>query len=56
MFVSGVASVVAKANSGNKPSIIVLEKPGFNKIGYKQTAPEINGVWLDEVVYELRRS
>ena len=39
----------------NKPSIRVLEKLGFRKIEYKEKAVEINGVWLDGVVYELRR-
>jgi RimJ/RimL family protein N-acetyltransferase len=55
MFTSGVNRVVAEANPGNKPSIRILEKLGFKKIEYKERAVEINGVWLDGVVYELRR-
>ncbi len=56
LFASGVASVVAEANPGNMPSIRVLEKLGFKKIEYKKRAVEINGVWLEGVVYELKRS
>jgi RimJ/RimL family protein N-acetyltransferase len=55
MFTSGVNRVVAEANPGNKPSIRILEKLGYKKIEYKERAVEINGVWLDGVVYELRR-
>ncbi len=48
--------MVAEANSGNKPSTRVLEKLGFKEIEYKERALELNGVWLDGRVYELRRS
>jgi RimJ/RimL family protein N-acetyltransferase len=33
----------------------VLEKLGFSKIEYKEKAVELNGLWLDGIVYELRR-
>ena len=56
LFSSGIERVVAEANPNNKPSIRVLEKLGFREIEYKERAVEINGVWLDGVVYELRRS
>lgn len=55
LFASAVERVVAEANPGNKSSIMVLEKLGFREIEYKEKAVEINGVWLDGVVYELRR-
>ena len=55
LFASGVEKIVAEANHGNTPSIRVLEKLGFKKIEYKARAVEINGIWLDGVVYELRR-
>jgi RimJ/RimL family protein N-acetyltransferase len=46
--------IVAEVNPRNTPSIRVLEKLGFKKIEYKERAVEINGIWLDGVVYELR--
>jgi RimJ/RimL family protein N-acetyltransferase len=33
----------------------VLEKLGFREIDYKERTVEIQGVWLDGVVYELNR-
>jgi [ribosomal protein S5]-alanine N-acetyltransferase len=56
LFASGVERVVAEANPGNKPSTRVLEKLEFKEIEYKERALELNGVWLDGRVYELRRS
>jgi len=55
LFSSGVERVVAEANPRNKPSIRVLEKLGFREIDYKERTVEIQGVWLDGVVYELKR-
>ncbi len=52
--VRGVGRVTAEANPGNKPSLRVLVKLGFRRIAYKERAVEVNGVWLDGVVYELR--
>jgi RimJ/RimL family protein N-acetyltransferase len=50
----GVWWITAEANPSNRPSLRVLEKLGFREIAYKERAVEINGVWLDGVVYELR--
>lgn len=47
--------IVAEANQRNTASIRVLEKTGFTKIGYKEKAVEINGVWMDGAVYELKK-
>jgi RimJ/RimL family protein N-acetyltransferase len=55
LFTTGVEKIVAEANPGNRPSIKVLEKLGFRMIEYKENAVEINGVWLEGVVYELGR-
>jgi ribosomal-protein-alanine N-acetyltransferase len=55
LFTSGVERITAEANPANKPSIKVLEKIGFSKIEYKKKALDMNGVWLDGVVYELKR-
>ena len=30
-------------------------KLGFKQIEYKEKALELNGIWLDGIVYELRR-
>ncbi|MCX6649097.1 MAG: GNAT family N-acetyltransferase [Candidatus Bathyarchaeota archaeon] len=54
LFDSGVKRIEAEANPANKPSRRVLEKLGFRETEYKERAVEINGVWLDGVVYELR--
>ena len=54
LFDSGVKSIEAEANPSNKPSRRVLEKLGFKEIEYKEKALELNGVWLDGIVYELR--
>jgi RimJ/RimL family protein N-acetyltransferase len=51
---SGVKRIEAEANPANKPSRRVLEKVGFREIAYKEKALELNGVWLDGLVYELR--
>jgi RimJ/RimL family protein N-acetyltransferase len=45
--------IVAEANPRNTASIRVLEKAGFTQTGYKEKAIEVNGVWMDGVVYEL---
>jgi [ribosomal protein S5]-alanine N-acetyltransferase len=55
LFDHGVERVTAEANPHNTPSLRVLEKLGFKKIEYKEKAVEINGAWLDGVVYELIR-
>ena len=49
LFDSGVKSIEAEANPSNKPSRRVLEK-----LGFKEKALELNGVWLDGIVYELK--
>ena len=54
LFTIGVERVTAEANPRNVPSRKVLEKLGFREIEYKEKALELNGVWLDGVVYELR--
>ena len=41
-------------NSRNIPSRRVFEKLGFKEIEYKEKTFELNGVWLDGIVYELR--
>jgi ribosomal-protein-alanine N-acetyltransferase len=55
LFDQGIERITAEANPHNTPSLRVLEKLGFNEIEYKKKAVELNGVWLDGVVYELRR-
>ena len=55
LFDRGIERITAEANPRNTPSLRVLEKLGFNEIEYKEKAVELNGVWLDGVVYELRR-
>ncbi len=55
LFAIGVERVTAEANPRNVSSRRVLEKLGFREIEYKEKALELNGVWLDGVVYELRR-
>lgn len=55
LFTSGVEKITAEANSANKPSIKVLKKLGFSEIEYKEKALEMNGVWIDGIVYELKR-
>lgn len=55
LFASGVKRIEAGANPANVSSRRVLEKLGFKEIGYKEKEVEINGVWLDGVVYELKR-
>ncbi len=55
LFDRGIERITAEANPRNTPSLRVLEKLGFDKIEYKKKAVELNGVWLDGVVYELRR-
>ena len=52
LFSSGVQRIIAEASPENKPSTRVLEKLGFKAIDYKKKAVELNGVWLDGVVYE----
>jgi RimJ/RimL family protein N-acetyltransferase len=56
LFELGVDRVTAEANPRNLPSRRVLEKLGFNEVGYRDKAVEINGIWLDGIVYELRKS
>ncbi len=48
--------ITAEANPMNTASIRVLEKAGFTQTGYKERAVEINGVWMDGAVYELKKS
>jgi RimJ/RimL family protein N-acetyltransferase len=55
LFDQGIGRITAEANPRNTPSLRVLEKLGFYEIEYKKKAVELNGVWLDGVVYELRR-
>jgi RimJ/RimL family protein N-acetyltransferase len=49
-----VQRIVAEASPKNKPSTRVLEKLGFRAIDYKKKALDLNGVWLDGVVYEIK--
>lgn len=48
--------ITAEANPRNTASIRVLEKAGFTQIDYKEKAVEINGVWMDGAVYEIKKS
>jgi len=54
LFASGVQRIVAEASPKNKPSTRVLEKIGFRAIDYKKKALDLNGVWLDGVVHEIK--
>ena len=56
LFGIGVKRITAEANPTNKPSRRILEKLGFKEIEYREKALELNGVWLDGIVYELRSS
>jgi len=47
--------IIAEANPENTASIRVLEKAGFVRAGYKRKAVMINGVWMDGVIYELKK-
>jgi RimJ/RimL family protein N-acetyltransferase len=55
LFGQEVEQIIAEANPRNVSSLRVLEKLGFNEIEYKEKAVMLNGIWLDGVVYELRR-
>jgi len=55
LFELGVERIIAEVNSRNGPSRRVLEKLGFKETQHKEKAVELNGVWLDGIVYELRR-
>ena len=55
LFDLGVERIIAEVNPRNGPSRRVLEKLGFKETQYKEKAVELNGVWLDGIVYELRR-
>ncbi len=55
LFDKGVSRVTAEANPRNIASIKVLERAGFRRVGYNEKAVEINGVWLDGAIYELKR-
>jgi ribosomal-protein-alanine N-acetyltransferase len=55
LFELGVERIIAEVNPRNGPSRRVLEKLGFKETQYKEKAVELNGVWLDGIVYELRR-
>jgi ribosomal-protein-alanine N-acetyltransferase len=55
IFNLGTERITAEANPRNIPSRRVLEKLGFKQIEYKEKALELNCIWLDGIVYELRR-
>ena len=48
--------ITAEANPRNTASIRVLENAGFTQTCYKEKAVEINGVWMDGAVYEIKKS
>jgi ribosomal-protein-alanine N-acetyltransferase len=50
-----VEKIIAEANPRNTASIRVLEKAGFTQISFKEKTVEINGVWMDGAVYELKK-
>ncbi len=54
LFALGVHHITAEVNSENKQSIRVLQKVGFKRIAYKVRALEVNKVWLDGIVFEVR--
>jgi len=56
LFDSGVNRIEAGTNPASTPSRRVLEKVGFRPTIFKERTIKINGVWLDGIVYELRRS
>ncbi|MCX6641802.1 MAG: GNAT family protein [Candidatus Bathyarchaeota archaeon] len=55
LFSGEVLRVVAESNPKNSASRRVLEKSGFKEVGYKKKALEVNGAWLDAVLYEMIR-
>lgn len=55
LFDRGIERITAEADPSNMPSLRLLDKLGFNEIEYREKAIELNGEWLDGVVYELRR-
>lgn len=55
LFSSEVLKVIAESNPKNTASRKVLEKVGFREAGYKKKTFEVNGVWLDAVLYEMIR-
>ena len=48
--------ITAEANPRNTASIRVFEKAEFTQTCYKEKAVEINGVWMDGAVYEIKKS
>ena len=55
LFDQGIVRITAEVNPRNGSSLRVLEKLGFSKIEYREKAVELNGLWHDGIVYELRR-
>ena len=55
LFSGEVLKVIAESNPKNSASRRVLEKSGFREVGYRKKALEVNGVWLDAVLYEMIR-
>jgi [ribosomal protein S5]-alanine N-acetyltransferase len=53
LFNSKFLKVIAESNPKNSASRRVLEKSGFKEVGYKKKALEVNGVWMDAVLYEV---
>ena len=55
LFNTFFLKVVAESCPKNMASRRVLEKVGFKEVGYKKKAIQVNGVWLDGVLYEIAR-
>ena len=56
LFNSGVERIEAGVNPANIASRRVLDKAGFKATIYRERAIEVNGVWLDGIEFECRRS
>ncbi|MBN1682102.1 GNAT family N-acetyltransferase [Candidatus Bathyarchaeota archaeon] len=48
-----MVKVTAETNPKNFASRRVLTKVGFKEVGYKEKSVEINGIWLEGILYEL---
>jgi ribosomal-protein-alanine N-acetyltransferase len=55
LFAEGVPRITAEVNPKNIATLKVLERAGFRRVGYKERAINIDGVWLDGLIYELTR-
>lgn len=51
--VTGATKVTADALAANEPSIRLLERLGFTRVGTNERVEEIDGIWHDLALFEL---